>query len=446
MYGRMRSLRWLSLLPLLACSEDPIQPARAPAASVAQAVAASGPLVSTRVEIPSGMRSTPFDVERQLRIPANFSIAVYARVPNARFMAVAPNGDLLVSQPSRGKVLLVRPNGGGSPIVSEFVAGLRLPHDIVFHTIGGTTYLYISEAHQINRYVYQTGDRTARGRQIVVSGLPYRGTLRYRYNHSLKNIALDLNHNLYVMIASSCDACLEDTRSNPLRGAIYQYDANGGNRRLFAQGLRNAEGLAFVPGTNELWVVANQRNSIAYPYNDGSGNYGRILRWYTDNHPPEQFTRVRSGGNYGWPFCNPNPDTPSGYNTMPFDRDYTFNRDGHVNCGAMDRITKGIQAHSAPLGLTFLQGTNFPAAYRQGAVVALHGSGQPRSRRTGAKLIYFPWDEVNHRPDAPVDLVSGWLTGESYWGRPVDAAVDRRGHLFISDDHSGTIYELFPTP
>ena len=77
-------------------------------------------------------------------------------------------------------------------------------------------------------------------------------------------------------------------------------------------------------------------------------------------------------------------------------------------------------------------------------VVALHGSGQPRSQRTGAKLIYFPW--ANGRPGAQSDLVSGWVINEKYWGRPVDAAVGREGHMFISDDYSGTIYKLFPTP
>jgi glucose/arabinose dehydrogenase len=325
----------------------------------------------------------------------------------------------------------------------DFATGLSSPHDLVFHTIGGTTYLYIAESHQIDRYTYQPGDRTARGRQIVVSGLPYQGQPDLRYNHALKNIALDGNHQLYVMLASSCDACLEDTRSEPLRGAIYQYTADGGNRRLFAQGLRNAEGLAFVPGTNDLWATVNQRNSIAYPFDDGSGNYGKVIQSYVDDHPPDEFTRVRDGGNYGWPFCNPNPDTPSGYDDMPFDRDYENNRDGHVDCGAMDRVNKGIQAHSAPLGLTFLQGPNVPAAYREGAAVALHGSGL-RSRRTGYKVIYFPW--TGGRPGAQMDLVSGWLVGESRWGRPVDMAVSAEGHMFISDDYSGTIYKLFPSP
>ncbi|MHC5825419.1 MAG: PQQ-dependent sugar dehydrogenase, partial [Nostoc sp.] len=233
-------------------------------------------------------------------------------------------------------------------------------------------------------------------------------------------------------------------------GAIYQYNADGSNPRLFAQGLRNAEGLAFVPGTNDLWVAVNNRDDIAYPFKDATNNYGKVIPSYVDNHPPEEFTRVRDGGNYGWPFCNPNPDTSSHFYYMPFDRDYQFNADGHVNCNAMDKIIRGIPAHSAPLGLTFLQNTKFPSLYSSGVLVGLHGSWdrQSKSGPSGYTIAYFPWDSTTKIPGNQIDLVSGWtlpLT-EKYWGRPVDTAVDQQGNLLISDDYSGTIYKLSYKP
>ncbi|MEH2282799.1 MAG: sugar dehydrogenase [Nostoc sp.] len=405
--------------------------------------------VETKLKVPSTMSFWPFDTNRYLKVPPNFSISVYARIEAARFIAVAPNGDLLVSQPSKGKVLIVRSNGSKDPIISDFVTGLRKPHDIVFHKIDNTTYIYISESHQINRFIYNSGDLIAKNRQIVVIGLPDGSTseLKGAYGHELKNIALDANHKLYVSIASTCNACKEDTVSYPKRGAIYQYDANGTNQRLFAQGLRNAEGLAFLPNTNDLWVVVNNRDNIAYPFNDSSGNYGKIIPSYVDDHPPEEFTKVRDGGNYGWPFCNPNPDTSNGLNNMPFDRDYQFNIDGHVNCNAMDRISKGIQAHSAPLGLTFLQNTNFPSLYSTGVVAGLHGSWN-RQKKAGYKIAYFPWNSTTKTPGEEMDLVSGWVVSgtQGIWGRPVDMVVDQQGNLLISDDYSGSIYKLSYTP
>ena len=389
------------------------------------------------------MRTSPFNTTRTLLVPPDFTISVYVRIGSPRFMAVTPDGSLLVSRPGSGSVVLVRPNGTGDPLVTNFVTGLRRPHDIVFHTIGTTTYVYIAETNQINRYVYTPSALTPSGRQVVVAGLPDASSpeLNGTYGHELKNIALDGNDKLYVSIASTCNVCTSDTQSNPVRASIYVYNADGTNGRLFARGLRNAEGLAFIPGTNTLWVVVNNRDDIAYPYDDGSGNYGRVFSAYVDNHPPDEFTPVRDGGNYGWPFCNPNPDTPSGLVDMPFDRDYQTNQNGAVDCSTMDRINRGIQAHSAPLGVTFLQNTNAPDLYKPGAAAGFHGSWN-RVQKTGYKVAYFPWDALTQLPGDQIDLVSGWADAFSNWGRPVDVAVDPDGAILISDDQAGAIYKL----
>ncbi|MCJ8163482.1 T9SS type A sorting domain-containing protein [Pontibacter sp. E15-1] len=397
--------------------------------------------VTVKLAVPEGMRAAPFNVDRFATVPQNFGLEVYARVSGARFMAVAPNGDLFVSMPWDGKVRVLRPDASGNIISYDYVSGLQRPHDIVFHQIGETQYVYIAEKNQINRYTYTPGDLSAKGREIVVANLPDEtlSELQGTYGHVLKNIALDRNHKLYVSIASTCNACTEDTQSNPKRGAIYMYDADGANRRLFAEGIRNAEGLDFVPGTNNLWVTINNRDQIAYPFDDASGMYGKVVQSYVDNNPPEGFTLVRDGGNYGWPFCN--SDGRNGLDNMPFINDYQLNRTGTVDCAAMDRFVKGIPAHSAPLGFNFTQGSALPQAFRNGALVALHGSWN-RSKATGYKIIYFPWQ--NGTPGDPVDVVGGFLNSDSTeaYSRPVDVAIGKNGELYISDDKAHAIYKL----
>lgn len=130
---------------------------------------------------------------------------------------------------------------------------------------------------------------------------------------------------------------------------------------------------------------------------------------------------------------------------MPFDRDVEFNADGHVNCNQMQRIDKGIQAHSAPLGLTFLQDPLNPNPQRTGALIGLHGSWN-RTIPTGYKVIYFPWNSQSNQPEQQIDLVTGWQDSTSVWGRPVDTAIDHQGNIFISDDLSGTVYKLTYQP
>ncbi len=398
-----------------------------------------GAIVNTKLQVPSALHNGIFGQDRYLNIPPGFQISLLATVGGARFMAVAPNGDVLVSQPGSGKITLLRPDpNGGVPKQYTFASGLNSPHGMVFHNIGQVTYLYVSETNQVSRYVYLPGDTQAQDGHVVVSNLPGGGS------HPLKNIAIDSNDELYVSLGSSCNVCTADTTGSPQRGAIYVYNADGSGGRLFAHGLRNAEGLAFLPGTNQLWVAMNNRDDIPYPSNDSSGNYGKVMTSYVDNHPPDLFTSVRDGGNYGWPFCDSNSD--GGLDRMPFLQDYDVNRDGHVDCTAMDIPDKGIQAHSAPLGLSFLQGSGFAAPYINGAVIGLHGSWD-RSVPTGYKVIWYPVNSGS-APGPAVDLVTGWLdpVTNKAWGRPVDAVTDAAGALLISDDTAGAIYRLTYAP
>ena len=393
------------------------------------------------VKVPSGLGSAPFDRPRTLKVPAGFGVSVYARITKARFMQPLPNGDLLVSQPSTGKVLLVRPGKDGAGVVSTFASGLKNPHDLVLHAVSGVSYLYLSESSRVTRSVYQRGDTTRRAAQTVVANLPDSSTpeLKGAYAHALKNIALGPDHKLYVSVASATNQSPADVTAAFKRAAIYQYNADGSGGRLFAEGIRNAEGLAFAPNSSALWVVVNNRDNIAYPFHndwqqDGTGDdYGKIIQSYVDNHPPEEFIKVRQGGNYGWPYCNPNPD--SGLDHMPFDRDVQNNADGSkLDCSRADRVTKGIQAHSAPLGLSFWKGS---------AVTALHGCWNC-SRFVGHKVVYFPWTAAG-LPGKEQDLVSGWVTNaanKERWGRPVDVVPDADGNLLISDDYAHAIYKL----
>jgi uncharacterized protein (TIGR03437 family) len=397
--------------------------------AVAGSLCAAPPGATVRTQIPG--------MSRYLNVPPGFQISLFANVSGARFLAVAPNGDVLVSQPGAGRITLLRPNPtGGAPASFAYATGLNNAQGMAFRTIGDTTYLYVSEASQVVRFVYVSGDTKARDKEVIVPGLPAGGS------HPLKNIAFDADGKLYVALGSSCNVCTSDTTSSPKRGAIYVYNADGSGGRLFAQGLRNAEGLAVVPGTNRLWAVVNSRDDVPYPLQDDSTNYGRVFAAFVDDNPPDLFTSVRDGGNYGWPFCNSLlSHWFDGSNLVP---DFDTNRDQHVNCAALDNSDKGIPAHSAPLGLSMLHGTGFAAPYRNGAAIGLHGSWD-RSVPTGYKVVWYP---VADRAGEAVDLVTGWLDPATnrYWGRPVAAVPDSTGGLLISDDAAGAVYRLSYAP
>lgn len=408
-------------------------------------------MVSQPLEVPAALAGEA-PSGKTLTVPAGFGIRVWAKLDGARFMALAPNGDVLVSIPGAGKIVLLRERANAVPQAFDFATGLRKPHDMVFRTIAGNTWLYVAESHRVSRMAYQSGQTAIGTLNTVVGNLPDSSTpgLAGAYGHELKNIAIGPDDALYVSIASSCNACAEDAAADPVRGAIYRYDADGGNVRLFARGLRNAEGLDFLPGSNTLWVAVNNRDEIKVPIDqdvngDGQGDLGKVLQGYVDLNPPEPFTAVEDGANYGWPFCNGVPN--AGMSDILLLPDFDLNRSGQVfDCSTARRASRGLPAHAAPLGFSFLQASAVPASVRNGAAIALHGCWNCSRLQAGYKVVFVPFDAAGNA-GAETDLVTGFVVNadtREVWGRPVDVIADAKGNLLISDDFAGLVYQLYP--
>ncbi len=346
----------------------------------------------------------PAQLGESVHLPPGFRIGVFARdLGPARFLIVDPRGTLLVSVSRAGRILaLPDADGDGQAEPVPVIEGLELPHGLAFHEGA----LYIAETGRVIRVRYDPAARRAMGTpEVAVPNLPPRG------GHWTRSLAFGPDRRLYVSVGSSCNNCEE---RDPRRASITRYNADGTGETRFATGLRNAVGLAFRPGTHELWASVNARD------------------WLGDDRPPEIVTRVEEGGFYGWPYC--------------------FWEGGRVvldpdlgtadRCRSVARPSLGYQAHSAPLGLAFYTGSQFPAEYRGNLFVALHGSWN-RSVPTGYKVI-----RVRFEGDAPraEDFATGWLVGSRVGGRPVDVAVAPDGSLFLSDDAQGVVYRITFSP
>ena len=195
------------------------------------------------------------------------------------------------------------------------------------------------------------------------------------------------------------------------------FDPDGGNRQVFATGLRNCVGLAVHPRTGDLWCATNER--------DGMG----------DNLVPDYVTRVRAGGFYGWPwyYIGPHEDP----------------RHAGERPDLLGRVTVPdvlIQPHSAPLAMTFYQAPRggvaaFPADHDGDAFVALHGSWN-RSRRTGYKVVRVPLHD-----GVPRGVYEDFMTGlvvddDDVWARPVGVAVAHDGALLVTEDGNGLMWRI----
>jgi glucose/arabinose dehydrogenase len=100
-----------------------------------------------------------------------------------------------------------------------------------------------------------------------------------------------------------------------------------------------------------------------------------------------------------------------------------------------------LQAHSAPLGLSFIPQLGWEEEYQDDLLVAYHGSWN-RSVPTGYKIVRIEFDaSMNYL--GTTDFITGWLSEDGKKnGRPADIRVLNHGLAYISDDSAGVIYKL----
>lgn len=337
-------------------------------------------------------------------IPEGFGISVYAdRLAGPRMMTVGPDGHLYVAE--RGANRIVRlPDRDGDGVTDglEVVAAvLSAPSSLAFYEDGS---LYVGETTRVQRLTMSGSPAVAGDAAVIVGGLP-------RGGHNTRTVLFSPDWAwLYVSVGSSCNVCIED---DPRRATIVRYRPDGSEETLYTTGLRNAVGITFRPGSEELWATNNGRD------------------WLGDDQPPETVYTVTQGDNAGWPQCH------SGRIIDP-----EYGQAGDCE-GILDPVVE-MQAHTAPLGLGFYTGNQFPEAYRGDLFVAMHGSWN-RSVPVGYKVVRIPVGE-NGAAGEVEDFVSGWLRADgSNWGRPVDVVTATDGSLMISDDGEGRIYRVFYT-
>jgi glucose/arabinose dehydrogenase len=371
------SLRFPALLTLLACGGA--DPATAPETG--------GELVPSQ-----GIDS--------LQVPAGLRVNRFATVPGARVLSVGPDGALYVTQTSAGRImrLLDANNDGVAESQTVAVSGLDGPHGLAWRG----DMLYIANARALVRVRITNGAAAGAPEQLA--------TFSGSGGHSTRSVVIGRDNMVYVSIGSSCNLCVE---ANNDRAAVMQYDLDGRNGRRYASGLRNAVGMALHPVTGEIWVSTHERDNIQPSF---------------ENLPPEEIDILQDGGDYGWPYCHsdrvPNPE----YNNQ-------------TRCNSTIVPALMMQAHSAPLGVTFLaNATRLPESMRGDMLVAFHGSWN-RTVPTGAKVVRV--SVAGNRPTGYVDFLSGFQRANgSRWGRPTDVAVWRDGSVLVSEDMGGGIYRV----
>ena len=360
-----------------------------------------------RVNIPiqsilGGIDANEQQVKQRLSAPAGFSISLYASgVTNARVLRFSNTGDLLVSTPRTGQIILLKKDANGDGRADEsrvLIEGLNRPHGIDFYK----DWLYIAESNGFGRirFDHQNG-KTIGDYQRLVTDIPDAG------NHWTRTLRIGPDQKIYVSVGSSCNVCKEpDTR----RATMLRYELDGSGFEIFASGLRNSVGFDWSPIDGKLYATDNARDLLG------------------DDFPPDELNQVERGKFYGWPYAHGNRVADPEF--------------GPKNAEIIANSTTPahhFRAHNAPLGMGFLTDKRLPSQYQNIALVALHGSWN-RTTKDGYKVVALSWS--NHGQITEQPFVTGFEQDGHVVGRPADVLQGPDSAIYISDDFAHAVYRV----
>ncbi len=364
-------------------------------------------------------------------------VAAFAQgLDHPRWLYVLPNGDVLVAEtnsppkPEDGKgikgwvmKLVMKRAGAGTPTANRItllrdvdgdgVAEVKLPFlenlasPFGMALIGST--LYVANSNGLVSFPYVEGQTHIDASATLVTDLPG-GAINHHWTKNV--IASRDGKKLYVTVGSNSNVGENGMPAEEGRAAIWEVDAKSGQKRLFATGLRNANGMAWEPNTGALWTVANERDEIG------------------SDLVPDYLTSVKDGSFYGWPYSY-----------------YGQHVDERVQPPRPDLVARAIAPdyalgpHTASLGLTSSQGTSLPAPFATGMFIGQHGSWN-RKPHSGYKVIFVPF--AGGKPAGePVDVLTGFLSeGGDAYGRPVGVVIDKKGALLVADDVGNIVWRV----
>ena len=355
----------------------------------------------------------------RIKLPAGFKIGLYAIVPDARHMTVAPQGTVVFAGTRKSKVWSIsdRDRDRVADEVKVFAPSINfvLPNGVCFSKDG---FLYIVEQNRV--LVFPAAEFFYEGPDVAAFVVVKQGELippdEESYNHTARVCRIGPDGKLYITLGQPFNVPPPEKLDLYWKwgiGGIIRMNTDGSNREVYVNGIRNSVGMDFNPANGQLWFTDNQV--------DGMG----------DNIPPGELNRATAmGQNFGFPWYGGSDTRTNEYKDTEPPADAVFPE-------------VAMEAHAADLGLTFYSGKMFPAKYRGGIFSAEHGSWN-RTTPVGARIMFTTLNEEGGAAGTEV-FAEGWLnsdTGE-YLGRPVDVLQLADGSLLVSDDYAGAIYRIW---
>jgi glucose/arabinose dehydrogenase len=362
---------------------------------------------------------------KNVKLPPGFKIDLYAVVPDARHMAVAPSTNMLFVGTRKTKVWAVtdRNGDGTADEVKAFAPSLnfKVPNGLCWTKDG---FLIVAELNRVLNF--PAAEFFYEGPDVAVIEVVPQGKLipeeEESFNHSARTCRVSDDGKLYITLGQPFNVQPKEKVALYEKlgiGGMIRMDAfDGSKREVVAVGVRNSVGMDINPKDKTVWFTDNQT--------DGMG----------DEIPPGELNRITKAGgeHFGYPYIHGNNTQIAGTSAAPDLKDMKAP-------AVWTKPQVEFPAHQAQLGMSFYSGKMFPARYQGGVFVAAHGSWN-RTKPSGALINFVPI-KADGTAGASEVFADGWLDANgTYKGRPVDVAVLKDGSMLISDDYVGAIYRV----
>lgn len=340
----------------------------------------------------------------KLKIPEGFVISIFAdSVVNARSLSYSPSGTLFVSTRSEGNVYALKDTDGDYIADKRYtiLKGGNMPNGVAFKDGD----LYIAEVNRILKI------------SDIESKLDNPGSPEIVYDkyptdkhHGWKYVAFGPDGKLYVPVGAPCNVCESKEK---VYASMTRMNLDGSDMEVVHSGIRNSVGFDWHPVTKKLYFTDNGRDMMGDDVPECELNYASSENMH-----------------FGFPYCHQG-DTP--------DPEFGKTR----KCDEFTPPVAKLGPHTAPLGMTFYTGNQFPEIYHNQIFIARHGSWN-RSKKSGYDIVLATLNANGTVLDTK-PFITGWLDEgtDDVWGRPVDMEILPDGSMLISDDYADVVYRVY---
>jgi len=389
-----------------------------------------------------------------LILPSGFHANVVSEgLGPIRHLAVRPNGDLYISTP------VDRQNKGDGIIAVHLDANHTADHVEHFGGVTGGTgirfykgSLYAASATAVYRFTFADNGALLprKDPDIIVDGMPAEHPGFARANVAL---AFDDKDHLYVALEASANLCTDpkvEQGAPPVglkpcpdlgrRAGVWRFNANKTGQRFpadgeqVATGIRDISSLDWSAGDGHLYGIMHGRDTT-------NRMFPNLVSAEDDNNIADEMHRITKDTNFGWPYTY--YDGARKLRLVAPE----YGGDGRTTAlaGAYSSPIVTFQApRAAPVDLLFYSGNKFPAEYRGGAFIVLHGT---RSKN-GYDVVFVPFNRNGKSGDPQVfaDGFGGFdktaMTPSPAKYRPIGEAVGPDGALYVSDSNKGRVWRI----